>query len=120
MLIDRAETDGDGQKARLVKLWTEMRAVNAQLLDAMEQMERDGLQMPPGAPGGARPAAGLNIEALAGAITAVEELLAARGSSVPPEKKAKLVGLVYRQLTKDGAEGEIERGYIDTLIDLAS
>lgn len=65
-------------------------------------------------------AAEINGDALTGAIAAVEELLTARNLTLPAEKKGKLIALVYKQLTRNGAEGQIERGLINDLLDLAS
>lgn len=62
----------------------------------------------------------VNTDALAGAMAAVEELIAERRVTLAPEKKAKLVSLVYNQLTKSPAGRQIERGDIENLLDLAS
>lgn len=62
----------------------------------------------------------INSGALTGAIAAVDELLVERSVSLAPEKKAKMVVLVYNQLTKAASGGQIERGLINDLLDLAS
>lgn len=62
----------------------------------------------------------VNNAALTGAIAAVEELLAERKVVLSPDKKAKLTSLVYNQLTKENSGGQIERGLIGDLLDLAS
>lgn len=73
---------------------------------------------------GARPvpssAGDVDVDALAGAITAVEELLDQRRIVLVPEKKAKLAAIVYRQLIKAGAGAKIERAMLNDLLDLAS
>lgn len=67
--------------------------------------------------GGSAP---LNREALAGAIAAVEDLLAERNLTLVPDKKAKLIALVYGQLTGASADGQVRRELIGDLLDLAS
>lgn len=62
----------------------------------------------------------LDSGALAGAIAAIEELLQRRAMILAPDKKGKLVALVYTQLTKAGGGGRLERGMLDALLDLAS
>lgn len=66
------------------------------------------------------PVSELNPAALAGAIAAIEELLHRRAMKLAPDKKGKLVALVYAQMTKAGGDGRLERGMLDALLDLAS
>lgn len=66
------------------------------------------------------PVSELNPGALAGAIAAIEELLHRRAMKLAPDKKGKLVALVYAQMTKAGGDGRLERGMLDALLDLAS
>ncbi|MGE5514604.1 MAG: helix-turn-helix domain-containing protein [Bacteroidota bacterium] len=62
----------------------------------------------------------LNHDALAGAIAAVEDLLVERNLALAPPKKAKLISLVYNQLTKSDADVQTRRALISDLLDLAS
>lgn len=62
----------------------------------------------------------LNRDALAGSIAAVEDLLAERNLALAPHKKAKLISLVYNQLTKSDADVQTKRALISDLLDLAS
>ena len=62
----------------------------------------------------------VNLDALAGAIAAIDDVLRERRQVLSAEKKAKLTILVYQQLTSGAAKGQIEGGFIKGLIDLAS
>lgn len=64
--------------------------------------------------------ADIDADALAGALTAVDELLAQRQAALPRDKKAKLVALVYKQLVRSGTGDKIERSMLNDLLDLAS
>jgi hypothetical protein len=63
------------------------------------------------------PQADINSDALVGAISAVEDLLEARKAKLPPDKKGKLVMIVYKQLIRDGGRGTLDAGLIDDLLD---
>ncbi|EME69754.1 phage repressor [Paramagnetospirillum caucaseum] len=62
----------------------------------------------------------VNAGALAGAITAVEELLRARQATLPPEKKGEMIALVYKQLTDVVAKGQIPGEILKDLLNQAS
>ncbi|MBC7908372.1 MAG: helix-turn-helix transcriptional regulator [Rhodospirillaceae bacterium] len=64
--------------------------------------------------------ADIDADALAGALTAVEELLHQRQAALTQDKKAKLVALVYKQLTRSGTGNKIEHSMLNDLLDLAS
>jgi|AGTN01.1.fsa_nt_gi Helix-turn-helix. len=66
------------------------------------------------------PGGEINLDALAGAIAAVEELLDLRRIVLTPEKKAKLAAILYRQLIQAGEGAQIERAMLNDLLDLAS
>lgn len=63
---------------------------------------------------------GINMDALEGAIDAVEELLGARKANLSPAKKAKLIALLYKELTMAGEARKITRDFVADLLDLAS
>lgn len=62
----------------------------------------------------------VNAGALAGAITAVEELLKARQINLPPEKKGEMIALVYKQLTDVVVRGQIPGEILKDLLNQAS
>lgn len=61
----------------------------------------------------------LDLELLEISIEAAEVCLAELGRTLPPAKKAKLVGMIYDLYRDEGPE-EIDKGKVIRLIDLAS
>lgn len=72
----------------------------------------------PSAP--AAPGEGVNAGALAGAITAVEEMLRARQITLPSEKKGEMIAILYKQLTEVVSKGQIADTVLTELLNRAS
>lgn len=79
-----------------------------------------GDRAPPAMSAGAAAGDAVRSDVLAGALAAVEELMLQRQVALLPDKKAKLVAIVYGQLTKGDGSSQIRRGEIENLLDLAS
>lgn len=73
-----------------------------------------------GNPAPTAPSEGVNAGALAGAITAVEELLRARQITLPPERKGEMIALVYKQLTDVVDNSQITGEILKDLLNRAS
>ena len=63
---------------------------------------------------------GVNAGALAGAITAVEEMLRARQITLTSEKKGKMIAILYKQLTDVISKGQIADRTLTDLLSQAS
>ena len=72
------------------------------------------------APTSATPSEGVNAGALAGAITAVEEMLRARQITLSSEKKGEMIAILYKQLTDVVSKGQIADRILTDLLNQAS
>lgn len=116
MLLERARQAGD---ARAMTAFEEQIRANGYLIDTLRRQTGARGLLQAEAPTPPPIAEDVNTDALAGAIVAVDELIAVRKANISAEKRAKLIAIVYKQLTQAGGNSEITRGFVSDLLDVA-
>lgn len=117
LLMQRARQVGDRQ-AELA--FEEQRRCNAMLNATLRNQAGARVMMQAEPSGPTQPPDEISTDALTGVIVAVDEMIAQRKISIGAEKRAKLIAIVYKQLTRDGGSGDITRRFVSDLLDVAS